>query len=134
MNTLRLLEIFGVSTAIFAAIDLVWLSFIASKLYRSQIGPLLRDKARPLPAVLFYVSYIIGIIYFAILPALDMGSLATAVINGALYGFFTYATFDLTNWSVLKNWPGFIVVVDIAWGIVLSGSVSTITYLILRGI
>jgi uncharacterized membrane protein len=65
---------------------------------------------------------------FAISPALLGKGLGYAVLFGALFGFFTYATYDLTNWATLRDWPPLIVFVDIAWGTFLSASVAGLTY------
>jgi uncharacterized membrane protein len=93
---------------------------------------------RPTPnwsvAIIFYLLFIIGLIIFAISPAIRNNSWAYALLYGALFGFFTYMTFDLTSWAVLKDWPWKIVIIDILWGIFLSSSVSVITYFIYKSI
>ena len=88
------------------------------------------DKPNWIAAVIFYLLYIGGILFFSVLPALREHSWQTAVINGAILGLLCYATYDLTNMATIKNWPLIVVIVDIIWGIVLTGSVSVITYLI----
>lgn len=81
-------------------------------------------------AIIFYLLFIIGLVIFAIAPAIEKKSLASAVLMGGLFGFFTYATYDLTNLATLKNWPLTVSIVDIIWGTILAASVSTVTYLI----
>ena len=78
-------------------------------------------------AIIFYLVFIVGILVFAVGPALKDNSPGKAVLLGALFGFFTYATYDLTNLATLKNWPVKVVVVDIAWGVVLCSSVALIS-------
>lgn len=81
-------------------------------------------------AIIFYAIFIIGLVIFAISPAIEKKSLMSAVIMGGLFGFFAYATYDLTNLATLKNWPMTLSIVDITWGIILAGTVSGIVYLI----
>lgn len=113
----------------FFIIDMIWLGTVATKFYQSQIGFLL-GPVNWAAAIIFYLIYIAGIIIFAVHPALEVGSLNKAILLGAMFGFFTYATYDLTNLATLKDWPVTVVVVDILWGTVLSASVATASYLI----
>ncbi|MCJ7580145.1 MAG: DUF2177 family protein, partial [Candidatus Aminicenantes bacterium] len=82
--------------------------------------------------IIFYLLFIAGILIFVVFPALEKESLTKAIILGALFGLFTYATYDLTNLATLKGWPLPIVFIDIAWGMVLSGIVSTSGYFFAR--
>ncbi|MBD3366321.1 DUF2177 family protein [candidate division WWE3 bacterium] len=109
---------------VFLGIDAVWLIKIAPKFYQKHIGHLLADKPNLIPALVFYLLNIIGILIFAVNPALKESSVKKAVIFGALYGFFTYATYDLTNLATLKGWPLKVTVVDICWGTFLSAVVA----------
>ena len=124
---------FVVAAIFFSIIDFVWLSLVAKQLYRRQIGFLLRDKANIPAAVIFYILFIIGLVVFAIYPALNRGSnqIYYALLYGGLYGLFTYATYDLTNLSTIKGWPLTITLIDLAWGMVISTITATITVLIL---
>ncbi len=79
-------------------------------------------------AILFYSLFIVGLLYFAVIPALQAGSPGKALLAGALFGLFTYATYDLTNLATLKDWPVLLTIVDIVWGIVLSTAVAWIAY------
>jgi uncharacterized membrane protein len=99
-------------------------------MYQSQIGFILAKKPNWYAAIIFYVLYIVFLMIFAIIPALQKSSLSDAMLYGALYGFITYATYDLTNLATLKNWPLKVTLIDITWGTLLGFSVSTLTYLI----
>ena len=79
-------------------------------------------------AVVFYLIYIGGILFFAINPALQTQNWQTALLNGVVLGMLCYATYDLTNMATIANWPLSIVVIDIVWGMVLTGSVSLLTF------
>jgi len=80
--------------------------------------------------VIFYLIYIGGILFFAVLPSLREQNWQKALLNGAVLGGLCYATYDLTNMATISRWPLVVVVVDIIWGIVLTGAVSVLTYLI----
>lgn len=118
------------TAVVFFAIDIAWLGFIAKGLYRRFLGNFLSDQVNWTAAGIFYLLFIAGIFIFAILPALEKESWRHALLYGALFGFFTYATYDLTNLATLKNWPLPIVFIDIAWGMVLTGSVALAGYFI----
>jgi uncharacterized membrane protein len=120
---------FLVVAAAFAVLDSVWLKS-TSKFYRSNLGHLLADKPHLGYAVVFYVLYIIGIIFFALRPALDGGNWPTALGYGAALGTFAYATYDLTNAATLKKWPLSIVIVDVLWGAVLTGLATVVGWLV----
>lgn len=114
---------------IFFIIDMIWLGFVAKNFYQTQLASFLGPVNWP-AAILFYLVYIIGIIIFAVSPALAQSSFTKAILLGALFGFFTYATYDFTNLATLKDWPVMVVVIDVIWGAVLSGSVAAISYLV----
>lgn len=121
---MQLLSLFGSAMVIFAVIDLLFISYVVTPLYRSRVGELLAERFALWPALFFYLIYIAGIVYFAILPNLKTGSVSMAFMQGALLGGFAYATFTLTNMAILKNWPLVIAVSDIAWGMLLTGLVA----------
>lgn len=117
-----------VSVVVFFVIDMLWLGFVAPSFYKSQIGHLMADTVRWPVAIVFYLVFLVGLAIFALIPALDGGGIRHALLFGALFGFFTYATYDLTNWATLREWPALVSVVDMAWGTVLSASVTGVTY------
>jgi uncharacterized membrane protein len=132
MPITKLIISYLLTTVVFFAIDMVWLGFIAKNLYRKYLGSFLSETINWTAAIIFYLLFIVGIFYFAILPAVEKNSLAKAILGGALFGFFTYATYDLTNLATLKHWPLPIVFIDIAWGTILTGLVSTAGYFIVK--
>jgi uncharacterized membrane protein len=124
-----------VTTAVvFLAIDYVWLSQVATRFYFDRIGHLLMDKPNLAVAALFYLFYVVGLVIFAVAPALKSGSLGLAILYGALFGFFTYATYDVTNLATLRNWPVIVAVVDVAWGTALSAVAAAAGYILTRQI
>lgn len=115
------------TAAVFFAIDLFWLGVVARGIYRHYLGHLLGD-VNWAAALIFYLLFIVGIFIFAITPAVDRGSPGHAALMGALFGFFTYATYELTNLATLDGWPLGIVFIDMAWGAVLTAAVAFAGY------
>ena len=109
---------------VFLIVDMFWLGIIAKNLYKKYLGGFLTDKVNWTAALIFYLIYVVGISIFAIYPAVNKGSVFNAILMGALFGIFTYATYDLTNLATLKGWPLQIVFIDILWGAFLSAIVS----------
>lgn len=110
--------------------DSVWLGKVAPKLYRHYIGHLMADKPKFVPAALFYALFILGMVVFVLVPALDRRELSYVLTRAPLFGLVTYATFDLTSQAVLKNWPWQITVIDLAWGVVITTVTASISYLL----
>ena len=109
----------------FALIDSAWLRTMYERLYKPEIGSLMYEGGFRLgPAVAFYLLYILGMMIFAVGPALHNGKWQTALLWGALLGFFCYMTYDLTNYATLKVWSTKVTVLDTIWGTVLTGSAS----------
>lgn len=117
---------------VFALLDFVWLGFIARDLYRNGIGHLMLESPNWTAAALFYLIYIAGLVFFAVLPALGAGSWGRATLYAALFGFVCYATYDLTNLATLRGWPVAIVVADLAWGAFASVAAATASFLVTR--
>ena len=129
---MRMLSLYGLTGLVFLAVDLVWLGFVARGFYRAQLGHLLRTDVLWPAALVFYAVYIAGILVFAVLPALDAGSLTRALALGALLGLVAYATFDLTALALLRDFPASLVAVDLAWGTALTSGVAASGYVIGR--
>lgn len=117
---------------VFLFVDMLWLGILAKKIYHKYLGHFFSESVNWTAAFIFYFIYVVGISVFVIYPALNKGSLMHATIMGALFGLFTYATYDLTNLATLKGWPLPIVFIDICWGIVLSTIVSICGFLIIK--
>ena len=105
----------------FALIDSVWLRTMSERLYRAEIGDLLADRFRLAPALAFYLLYILGMMIFAVGPAMQNGNWKTALCYGAALGFFAYMTYDLTNYATLRVWSLKVTILDMIWGTVLTG-------------
>jgi len=114
--------------AVFLPLDMVWLGTMGSRLYRPTLGDILLPSPNLPVAGAFYALYPIGLVYFAVMPALKTGSLGQATLSGALLGFFTYMTYDLTNQATLKNWTTQLSLADMGWGTLLGAISATAAY------
>lgn len=117
-----------VAAPTFFLIDAVWLYLASERLYRQHIGHLLADSFNLVPAILFYLIYALGIVFFAVAPALKASSWSTASLSGACLGLVAYATYDLTNQATLRSWPVVVTLLDCAWGTFLTSIVATFAY------
>ena len=128
------LKLYALTVPVFFVIDLIWLGLVAKNFYRNNLKSIISPEVNWAAAVIFYLVYISGIIFFAVRPAVNKNSLAEAILLGGLFGFFTYATYDLTNMATIKEWPLKVVVVDILWGTCLCVLVAGFSFLIARQI
>ena len=132
MNISFYLRLYALTVPVFFIIDLIWLGVVAKGFYQKNLKYFLSPNVNWTAAIIFYLMYIAGILIFAVLPGVAKDSVRHAALWGALFGFFTYATYDLTNLALLKDWPLNIVVVDIFWGIVLCTVVATLSFYIAK--
>ncbi|GKT25836.1 DUF2177 family protein [Acidovorax sp. SUPP3334] len=123
---IRPLAVAYASTAlVFLALDAIWLSTMADRLYRPGIGHLMQDKFSVAPAALFYLLYVAGVVMIAVLPGVEQRSWLTAMGMGALLGLIAYATYDLTNQATLKDWPWSVTIADMCWGAFVTSAAAT---------
>ena len=122
-----------VTLGIFLVLDSIWLGLIADGFYRERIGHLM-GPVNWQAAALFYLVYIFGIYYFALMPSLREaeGAVTAAAKRGAAFGIVAYATYDLTNLATLRGWPVDMVIVDICWGMALTASVAAASCFLCR--
>lgn len=122
------LKLYGIALAAFLSLDFLWLGLIAKGMYQEQIGFLMAQQIRWIPAFLFYLLYILGLMVFVISPAMKEQNGASALLYGAFFGLVAYATYDLTNLATLQGWPVKVVVLDLLWGAFISAAVCWIAY------
>lgn len=130
----QMIGLYFITLAVFFMIDMVWLGVVAKGFYRRHLGPLMGPKVNWIAAMLFYLLFIVGLLVFAIRPALAAGAPLNALLLGALLGLISYATYDLTNLATLKDWPMVVTLVDLVWGTVLGGVVSYVSALLGRAL
>jgi uncharacterized membrane protein len=129
MSMLSSVVAYGATAAALVMVDLIWLAVMSPRFYRPTLGDVALPDVNLPPAVAFYALYPVGLVLFAVTPALKSGSLPTAIVHGALFGFFTFATYDLTNHATLRNWTLGLTLVDIAWGTCLGAATAVVGYL-----
>jgi uncharacterized membrane protein len=132
MNVAFYLKLYALTVPVFFIIDLIWLGAVAKGFYQKNLSFVLSPQVNWPAAILFYLLYIAGILIFAVVPAVSKDSWQHAMVYGALFGFFTYMTYELTNLALLKDWPLNIVVVDIIWGVVLCTAVATLSFILAK--
>ncbi len=118
---------YAIAFVLFAGLDIAWLSAVGASLYRATLGDILLPTVRLEPALAFYLLFPLGIVVFAVAPALRSGSPMAATFYGGLFGLIAYATYDLTNHATLKNWTLKITLIDMLYGTVVVALVATLT-------
>jgi uncharacterized membrane protein len=112
---------YGVAALVMGGLDYLWLTNTVEPLYHRHLGAVMAETPDMRAAVAFYLVYLFAILFFAVRPALAAGDWRVGVLHGALFGFFAYATYDLTNLATLKSWSLSVSLIDMAWGAVLTG-------------
>ena len=110
---------------VMAGLDFLWLRLMVGPVYQPALGAMLADEPNMTAAVAFYLIYLVGVVIFAVRPALETGDWRTALLRGALFGFFAYATYDLTNLATLKVWSLKVSLIDMAWGAALTAAAAS---------
>lgn len=121
------LKLYFITLIAFLGIDSFWLGLVAPKFYRSQIGFIMAENPNFIAAGIFYLLFVFGMVIFVVEPAMKNDSMIQNVMKGALFGLVTYATYDLTNFATLANWPILVTVVDMLWGTVLIAAVTWVS-------
>ncbi len=115
-----------VTASVFLALDVVMLKKVMYPLFSSNIGPMMLEDLRMGPAAVFYLFYVVGVVWFVSIPALNVGSIAQAFFAGAVLGALAYGTYEFTNFATLKGWTAQMVMVDVIWGAVLTGTSAAV--------
>jgi uncharacterized membrane protein len=102
------------------ALDMLWLGLIAKPIYQQGIGHLMADEFNAVAGIVFYLLYAVGVVIFAVSPHTGGYSWGKTAAMAALFGFFAYSTYDLTNLATLKDWPVGLSLIDMAWGTTVS--------------
>ncbi|MEI7846452.1 MAG: DUF2177 family protein [Chloroflexota bacterium] len=127
---IRYFKLYLVLLAAFFAIDMLWLGLVARTFYQQSLGILMTPSPNWFVAAIFYMLFIVGVLFFVVVPGLESDSLNATFLRAALFGLITYATYDLTNLATIKDWPVLITVVDLFWGTFLCVSVSPVGFVV----
>lgn len=126
---LEFIKAYAITFIIFLVIELVWLMAVAKDFYQKELGYIMKPKPNLLATAIFSILFVLGMVFFVINPALEKNTWTYALAVGGLYGLISYSTYTLTNLATLKAWPVKVALVDLIWGSVLGGLVSTISFL-----
>jgi len=122
------LKSYLITVVVFFALDLFWLGIIAKKMYADKLGYIMSPQVNWLPAIIFYLLFVVGLLLMVIFPAIEKKSWMHALTYGILFGLVTYATYDLTNLATLKDWPLSITLIDLIWGSFISAATSLVSF------
>jgi len=123
-------KLYLIAFPLFFAVDLAWVGLVAKNFYQAHIGAMLRPNVEWIPAVVFYLLFVAGLVVFVIAPAVQAHSWKQALLLGAFFGLITYGTFDLTNQALIKDWPLLVTIVDLCYGMAIAAIISVFTVLI----
>lgn len=124
LSPCRLLLAYGAALLCFLLLDACWLTLTGTRVYRAALGGLMADEIDWVPVALFYPLYLVGLLVFAITPALEQRQSLVALWRGALLGLISYAAYDFTNQATLRAWPWSITAIDLAWGTFVSAAAA----------
>lgn len=117
---------------VFIVLELFWLIVLAKDLYAKELGYIMKSEPNLIPAAVFGLLFVGGLAFFVVNPALSQNSWLYALFAGVFYGLITYATYTLTNFANLEDWPLKVTIIDLLWGMILGGAASTISFFILN--
>lgn len=127
---MQFFKTYVITLVVFFIIDILWLGFVAKNMYQEKLGFIMKTNVNWTAAILFYLLFIAGLIFFVINPALAKNSWTFALLVGGFFGLITYATYDMTNLATLKDWPLSITILDIIWGTFLCSLTSVASFFI----
>ena len=119
-----MIKTFFIALLFFFIIDVFWIYFVATPMYKQEVGSLMELKVAP--ALIFYVAFLLGLIFFVINPNLS-NTLLNVFLIGTFFGLVTYGTYDLTVYASMNIFSLKLVIADILWGMFLSGAVAALT-------
>ena len=118
---MKILTLYLMTAVAFLILDIIGLRFLVKPVFDRHVGHLLADPFRLLPAAVFYLGYVAGVLWFVSIPALRTGDATSALVGGVLLGLMAYGTYEFTNYATLRDWRFEQVAVDMVWGGVLTG-------------
>lgn len=131
---MNILILYIATALIFFAADAVGLRLLVKPVFDRHIDHLYADSFRAVPAALFYLGYVGGILWFVSLPALRAGDPSAALTGGVILGLMAYGTYEFTNFATLADWTAEQVIVDTLWGGVLTGFAAWAGVMVTRAV
>jgi uncharacterized membrane protein len=129
---MQVVAAYGTALVVFGLVDAVWLLLMGNRLYRPVLSDMLLTNLRPVPAILFYLLFPVGIVVFVAMPAIKTGGVSSAMVFGLLFGIVAYATYDLTNYATLRNWTLQLAITDIVYGSLATALASVVAVIVAR--
>lgn len=121
---------YAASLLIFLIIDVLWIKTVMRPIFERSIGHMMLEDPKIGPAAAFFVVYLAGVTFFAVIPAVEAGSWSVAALHGMFLGVLAYGTYDATNFATLKGWTLKMSAIDTAWGGFISAIAATAGYLV----
>lgn len=118
---MQIVVLYLITATVFLVLDAVMLKTVMKPLFEQHIGDWLLEEIRLRPAILFYLFYVAGVLWFVSLPSLRAGTPVNAMIGGAILGAMAYGTYEFTNYATLRAWSLQMVAADVTWGAALTG-------------
>lgn len=118
---MQMLVLYISTAVVFLGLDVIGLRFLIRPVFERHINDMLVDSFRFVPALVFYLFYIVGVLWFVSLPALKANAPIQAALGGAFFGALAYGTYEFTNLATLKGWSWPMVLTDLTWGTFLTG-------------
>ena len=131
---MQILILYFATALVFLGLDVIGLRLLIRPVFERHVGDLLVDGFRLVPALVFYLFYVAGLIWFVSLPALRAEAPAQAALGGAFLGALAYGTYEFTNLATLKGWSWSMLLTDLSWGIFLTGFAAWAGLMITRWI
>lgn len=125
---------YAASLILFLIIDLVWIKTVMRPIFVRSVGDIMLEDPRMGAALVFFVVYLAGVTFFAVIPAVEAGSWTVAALHGMFLGVIAYGTYDATNLATLKGWTLRMSAIDTAWGGFLSAIAATAGYFVVQAI
>ncbi|SHJ31513.1 Uncharacterized membrane protein [Desulfatibacillum alkenivorans DSM 16219] len=132
MGIKNTLAAYALTLLVYMAGDILWVGFFAKGYYHRRMGALFSDHVNWIAASLFYLIFVCGVLVFVVYPAISGDNFKEALWKGMLFGLVTYGTFDLVSMALFKGWHADVVVIDMAWGMVITGAVSAAGFFIVK--
>ena len=113
-----LIILYLVTAAIFLILEAIILTLVMRPLFLRHLGGQLADPIRYMPAALFYLGYVGGLVFLVSLPALKSGS--AVILPALILRAMAYGTYEFTSYAIMRDWHWSMVATDVTWGAVLT--------------
>lgn len=131
---MKIMILYLATAFIFFAVDFIGLRYLVKPVFDRHVAHLFADPFRAVPALLFYLGYVAGILWFVSVPALRAGDPVAALVGGIALGLLAYGTYEFTNYATLRDWSMEQVAIDTIWGGALTGFSAWAGIMIVRAL